>query len=304
MSNTMPPLPAHVTIPTYSVPTEMGTANIPPTAVFYYAGVSVLWCWYEAELDVLEGYLLALGMKPANFNGKGAVNFSFMSAMGMYGFGEPGNPGGSAFNETEVNIVGYAAAREGNVPTDLSLEDYLFGGDQSKNLGVYRVHVACDSGVAIAAGRTLYYENKFFTSYAYNSPSLNKPVADQLSGADQWSITCYDGAESTDPVIYDATADLCGPTFVGANSSEIIDLSYDKEESRVLGSRRNFFGMFRTAMLSETQADSVKVKYGKSTNQMKTDMERLIGTSRPVAVQVFESPPVIAEAVPYYMDLP
>lgn len=210
MAKTMPDLPASVTIPTFAPGAQTGKFPAPATPCFYYGAVSVLWAWYEADLDVLTGYLAALDMKPAILNGKGAVNWSFMTAASLFGAGFPGAPGGAAFEETEVNVLAYATAREDDVPTDLSLHDFLMGGDQSKNLGVYRLHVACDSGVAIAMGRTLYYENKFFTSYQFTAPNLNKPVKDIIEGTDRWDITCYDGADAKAPVIYQAKADLQG----------------------------------------------------------------------------------------------
>lgn len=310
MARTMPPMPSSVTIPTFSTGKQTGTVDVPATPCFYYGAASVLWAWYEVDLDLLTGYLAALDMKPANLDGKGAVNWSFMTAASLFGAGFPGAPGGSAFEETELNVLAYAAAREGDVPTDLTLRDFIMGGDQSKNLGVYRLHVACDSGVAIAMGRTLYYENKFFTSYQFTSPNLNEPVKDVVEGVDRWDIQCFDGGDSNAPLIYGAKVDLQGVPWTGANASEIINLSYDRDESRVLGSRRNFLGMHQAAFLDPSESGRVQVTFGEGSAgrsadglQMLSDMKRLVGGRAPAAVQKFDSPPCIAEAVPYYMDL-
>lgn len=309
MSRTMPALPASVTIPTFAPATQNGTVDVPPTPAFYYGAASVLWAWYEVDLDLLTGYLAGLGMKPANLGGKGAVNWSFMTTASLFGAGFPGGAGGSAFEETELNILAYAAAREDDVPHDLTLESFLRGGDQSKNLGVYRLHVACDNGVAIAMGRALYYENKFFASYQFTSPNLNKPVKDIVDGADRWDIRCLDGADGEAPLIYGAKADLQRVAWAGANASEVIDLSFDQAEGRVLGSRRNFLGVHQVAMLSSGDAGRVEMEYGDGSGamtddgrQMLADMKRLVGSRSPAAVQKFDSPPCIAEAVPYYMD--
>jgi hypothetical protein len=309
MATTMPPVPANVTIPTFSAGAQTGTTQAPGTPCFYYGAVSLLWGWYEVDLDVLTGYLSALGMKPANLGGKGAVNWSFMSAASLFGVGFVNSPGGSAFEETELNVVAYAAAREADVPDDLTLEDFLMGGDQTKNLGVYRLHVACNNGVAIAMGRDCYYENKFLAQYQFVMPSLNNPVKDIISGVDKWQITGYDGQDNT-AEIYGAQVNLQGVTWIGANCSEIIDLSYDQKRGRVLGSRRNFLGIHQVAFLDAGDAGRVTMSYGKPTQKMsepgrkmQEDMSRLIGSRAPVAVQKFDSPPCIAEAVPYYMDL-
>lgn len=306
MSHTMPPLPE----------------NDPfATPCFYYGAVSVVWCWYEVELDILNGYLDALGMRAGEFNGKGLVNFSFMSAASLFGSGSlsqtgkdsansrPYNPGGSAFNETELNIVAYAAARKNDIPTELSARDFIFGADQSKNLGVYRLHVACDNPMAIAAGRTYYYENKFLTFYNYQSPSLNRTVEDQIKTNDQWSIECMDADSSSAAHLYSAKIDARNLTFQPANASELIDISYDKKSGRVLGSRRNFLGMHQVALLDNDPDARVSVTVGKGGGktskdgqQLINDMDQLINGRSAIAIQKFESPPCIAEAVPYYMD--
>lgn len=306
MSNTMPPLPE----------------NDPfATPCFYYGAVSVVWCWYEVELVVLNGYLDALGMRAGEFNGKGLVNFSFMSAASLFGSGSlsevnkdpaksrPYNPGGSAFNETELNIVAYSTARKNDVPTDLTGKDFIFGADQSKNLGVYRVHVACDNPMAIAAGRAYYYENKFLSFYKYQSPSLNRKVEDQIKTNDQWDIECMDADSSDASKLYSAVIDARNLTFHPANASELIDLSYDKKSGRVLGSRRNFLGMHQVAMLDKDLAARVSVKVGKGGGktskdgqQLINDMNQLVNGRSAIAIQKFDSPPCIAEAIPYYMD--
>ena len=170
------------------------------------------------------------------------------SATSLFGSGaladpakdQPYNPGGSAFNETELNVVAYATARENDVPKDLSAQEFIFGADQSKNLGVYRLHVACDNEMAIAAGRAYYYENKFMTFYKYQTPSLNRTVADQIKTDSQWNIECMDTDSADAAQLYSAKIDARDLSFHAANASEIIDISYDKKNGRVLGSRRNF----------------------------------------------------------------
>ena len=304
MSRTMPPLPP----------------NDPfATPCFYYGAVSVVWCWYEVELDTLNSYLDALGMRAGEFNGKGLVNFSFMSAASLFGAGSlsqpnknpdkaiPYNPGGSAFNETELNIVAYANARKNDVPTDLSSRDFIFGADQSKNLGVYRLHVACDNPLAIAAGRAYYYENKFLTFYSYQSPSLNRTVEKQIESDNQWDIKCVDAEDKSAGEIYTAKIDARNLDFHSANASEIIDISYEEKAGRVLGSRRNFIGMHQVALLDEDNADRVAVTVGsknpsQDAQQLINDMNQLIIGRPSIAIQKFESPPCIAEAIPYYMD--
>jgi len=302
MSNTMPPLPSDDPF---------------ATPCFYYGAISVVWCWYEVELDLLDDYLDGLGMKAGVFDGKGLVNFSFMNATSLFGSGSlsdpcndaPYNPGGSVFNETELNIVAYAKARENDVPDDLSAIDYIFGADQSKNLGVYRLHVACDNQHAIDAGKKYYYENKFLTFYKYTAPNLNRKVQKQIETDNQWKIHCFSDDAPDAPRIYKAKIDVRHQHFHEANASEIIDISYDTKRGRVLGSRRNFFGMHSVALLTGKHKAKVKVTIGPGGEgitpdgqQMLDDMKRLIEGRDAIAVQKFESPTCLAEAIPYYMD--
>ena len=119
-----------------------------PTAV---AGISLTALY--AKNGWLGQYLEPLGMTPYDFGGIGAVNINFFNAAAMYGMGSPGNQGIGGFNETEVNIVGYATRVADKVEEGMSLTQYLTTGDVTKRLGNYRVWVACDDPIAVAAGR-------------------------------------------------------------------------------------------------------------------------------------------------------
>ncbi|MEO7513533.1 MAG: hypothetical protein ABIZ91_17455, partial [Gemmatimonadaceae bacterium] len=213
-----------------------------------------------------------------------------------YGVGFPGNQGGGGFNETELTIMASATSVASKVPSELTVRDFLLNGEQTKRAGAYRVWVACDSPVAIAAGVQLFFENKFLTSYSYNVPALNNP------GQTQHTWTCTDSATPS-LEIYKAQVSLDGLHSVPSNMSEWIDLSYVEKEKRVAGSRRNYFGMYDTYFLTGTQASAVSVTMGDSSHQMRLDMESLIGTRPAVAIQTYTSPPCIAEASAYWADI-
>ena len=142
-------------------------------------------------------------------------------------------------------------------------------------------------------------ENKFLTSYAYDVPSLNNPKTG--AGQFNWDWTCQDPKKNTQ-AIYSASVNLARLSPVPGNMSEVIDLSFDSASRRPVASRRNFFGMFDTYFQDEV-SKAVKLTYGTSKHPMRHDMERLIGRHRPHAIQVFQSPPCIAEAASYYADL-
>jgi hypothetical protein len=277
----------------------VGHIEVPSSLSFYYAGISAIWIWYEAPLEILRAYLNPLGMTPYNFGGHGAVNINFFNALALYGQGQPGNQGLGGFSETELNIAAFATKVAANVPQGITLEQYLTSGDPTKRIGNYRVWVAADDPIAVAAGRQVFMENKFLASYTYNVPGPNnpRPAPDQFTY--DWTLNDPDKDAVT---IYTASLDLTGLSSVPGNISEVIDLSFDTESRRPVGSRRNYFGLFDTYLQSAV-AKAVTLSFGKSKHPMRHDMERLIGKRRPAALQLFQSPTCIGEAAGYYADL-
>ncbi len=292
----LPPLPPTISIPTFTVTsTPSGNINIPSTLPFYYAAIQTIWIYWQVDLPVVEPYLHPLGMTPASFDGQAAVGINFFNAAALYGQGQPGNPGVGGFNETELTILAFPTNQQANVP-EMTLSEFVTDGDQTKRIGAYRVWVACDSAVAVAAGRQLFFENKFLTAYTYDVPSVNNP------GQSLFSWTCHDPADAAQN-IYSAQVSLSGLNSVPSNMSEWIDLSYVASEKRVAGSRRNYFGMYDTYVVPQANRNAVSVSMGKSTHPMRADMAKLIGTRSAAIVQVFKSPSCIAEARPYWADL-
>ena len=295
----IPPFPKQTKIPVFkTTQTKLPDQSIPSALSFYYAGISAIWLWYRAPMDILRAYVEPLGMTPYDFGGgQGAVNINFFNAVCFYGQGQPGNQGLGGFSETEINVMAYATKVAANVPSGLTLEQYLISGDPTKRIGNYRVWVACDDPVAVACGIQVFMENKFLVGYDYDIPGANnsRSAPDQFTY--NWACVDTTGAE-----IYKAQLKLDGLSCVPGNMSEVIDLSYDKTSRRPVGSRRNYLGLFDT-YLQPAVSSSVQLKYGKSENPMRHDMENVIGTSKPVAIQMYKSPTCIAEAAGYYADL-
>lgn len=289
------PLPKTINIPTFEVTSKQtGTIAIPATTPFYYAGIQSMWIYWLVDLPLLDRYLRKLKMAPVSFDGVGVVGMNFFNAVALYGQGFPGNPGAAGFNETEINIIACAANQVDNVP-QLSFKDFLLGGDQTKRIGAYRVWVLCDSAVAVAAGRQLYFENKILTPYTYNVPALNNP------GQYAYTWTCHD-EQDVSKDIYTANVSLTGLDPIPGNMSEWIDLSWVMPDERVAASRRNYFGMYDTYYIPQENHSAVVVRAGTSTSQPRHDVHELIGTRPAAAVQVFRSPTCIAEARPYWAD--
>lgn len=318
MSKPVPNFPKKTILPLYETTSVKlkGSFSQPTSTTFYYAGIQAMWLWWLVDLDLLTEYVKDFELLPYDFGGgKGAVNVNFFNAAAMYGMGQPGdpsknipsNPGEGGFNETEVNVVAYAKKVKQAVPQGISLAEFLANGEPTKRVGNMRLWVACDNAIAVAAGQQVFLENKFLTPYEYNVPTFNNPSPPD--GDWTWNWTCFDPTETTDPAkfIYSATVDLEGESSRPSNMSEWIDLSWDAEAKRPVGSRRNFFGMYDTFMLPRGSG-AVSLEYGKSAgdeqaDQMRKDMKALIGSKKPKAIQTYVSPPCIAESAGYYADL-
>lgn len=293
----IPPIPPKTRIPTFTTTSKQsGTMEVPTSTSFYYAAIQSIWLWWLVDLELLTAFLDRYQMIPYDFGGgKGAVNVNFFNAAALYGVGEPGNKGVGGFNETELNIVGFAAKVAKKVPTGVTLQDFLRTGEPTKRVGNMRLWVACDDAVAVAAGRQVFFENKFLTPYTYDVPGLNNPTQTIYT----W--TCHD-PDDEKLAIYEATVDLAGLSPTPGNMSEWIDLSFDHESRRPVGSRRNYFGMHETYLLP-AGSTAVKLHVGKSEHDMRADMKKLIGTRKAKAVQTFASPTCIAETAGFYADL-
>lgn len=294
----IPAIPAHTKVPTFKTSSKQsGTRSQPTATTFYYAGIQAIWLWWLVDLKLLRAYVDPYQITPYDFGGgKGAVNVNFFNAVAMYGGGAPGFQGLGGFNETELNVVGFASKVAVNVPTGITLQDFLATGEPTKRVGNMRLWVACDDAVAVACGQQVFFENKFFTPYTYAVPGLNSSAPPTL-----YTWTCHD---PDDPkiVIYDAKADLSGLSPTPGNMSEWIDLSFDSKSRRPVGSRRNYFGICNTFVLP-SGSKAVRLQVGTSKQPMRTDMQKLVGGSNPVAIQTFTSPPCIAEAAGFYADL-
>jgi hypothetical protein len=296
MNNAQPPVPPYFTVP--------NVGKIPAHVPYCYASIVSFWSWYQVDAKKLEKYLTGTGLKVATFEGKGLVNFDFMFYAGHGGQQNnfKDSPGVTATTEVELNIVAYPEKDALLVPNGLTAQEFILGEDQTKRYGVYRLYVPCDSIFAIAAGSQLFGEwGKFLANFVYDVPTPNNP--DRKT----WDFAVYDTANKNPGVqglIFNAKANLQGCLPIVGNGAAITDFGImkknAKDKGRLIASRRNYFAIQET-YLPENGAFDFKVTFGKSSNPMRKDMEAIIGKTKPFALQTVISPPVIAEARPYYV---
>ena len=267
---------------------------------FYYGLLSLFWVFYRVDANVLEPHLEGTGLKPALFDGQGAVSIGLQNYAAHISIGVPGT------NEIEFNIISYPASRESQVPS-MSLTDWIRGDDITKTIGGFRLWVPCDNPHAIEAGIRTFGERKFPAAFDYKVPSLNDPA--QV----QWSYSCLDPIEAGDPQkkIYSVEADIQQLQPVVANASSLVLYSllpggpdHPPGNGRLICSRWDVFGTYQTYCdLIQQAQEKIKLSYGTSEKQMRKDMESIIGNTPPAAVRVYQSPPVASESSAFYVDL-
>jgi hypothetical protein len=252
---------------------------------FYYASLMTFWVYYQVDLDVLRPHT-GDAYVAANIGGTGLVVVNPQLYTSSF------NNGQELTTETEFNIVVHPVSGGDRAPAKMALADYLIGADQTKLLGNLRLHVACDDPIAVAAGRAVFGEPKFLTTFVYNVPSVN------AAGQVTWSWKCNDPNQK-DQFIFDLELAALNGVAQPANPSPITGYTY--LDGRPVGSRWNPLGQYQHYDI--TDPSRVVISFGGSAHPMRSDMQEIIGSSPAVAVQVVSSPPACIESGPFYADV-
>ncbi|MDP9172164.1 MAG: hypothetical protein M3N54_16220 [Acidobacteriota bacterium] len=285
-------MPENLTQPIFS--------PIPPglSMPFFYASLTSFWVFYKVDPAAAAPYLKGTGLKLATFKDFALASVDLQYYTADYGiqenFPKP-RSGMSVTTEIEFNIWAYPESREEQYPAGISAQDFIMGQDQTKTIGGYRVWVPCDNKFAIKAGKEIFGENKFYTVFDFNTPSANNPAQTT------WSYKCY-SPEKGQNFIYSLAADLTGTPAVVANPSSIS--LYGDLQGRLVGSHWNLFGQFDTYFLNKAAQKKVVLTYGTGKHKMRADMEKIIGSAAPYAVQIFQSHNAAAESRGFYANYP
>lgn len=268
MSNQLPPIPKGFGLP------------------FYYATLFNIEVAFLVDYENVQRYMNDTGLTAVNFEGKALVSFNFQQYTGQF------PNGASTTQEIELNIVSYPTSLAANVAF-VTAEEYLRGEEQTKLMGHKRVHVPCDSDVAIQAGIQLFGEPKFKTTFTTVIPSLNIP------GQNTWTVTCNDPNDKTES-IFTCEADVADLIPEMSAFSPITE--YGKFDEQLIGCRWNILQPTCLHFLQSGESRKrVKMKYGNSGHPMKADMEFLIGDSPAFAVRTSMSAPAAIQTRAYYI---
>jgi hypothetical protein len=253
---------------------------------FYYATLFNIEVAFLVDRKKVLPYLDKTGLIAADFDGKAIVSFNFQNYTGQF------PNGASTTQEIELNIVAYPESQKSTVAF-VTAKEYLRGEEQTKLMGHKRVWVPCDADPAIAAGKVLFGEPKFKTTFTINLPSLNAP------DVNTWTVTCNDPVNEKES-IFSCVADITGLTPEMAAFSPITE--YGQFENKLIGCRWNILQPTCLHFLEEKEGRKrVKMRYGKSDHPMKKDMENLIGDTAAFAVRTSMSAPAAIQTRAYYI---
>ncbi|MEH0422742.1 hypothetical protein [Streptomyces sp. B21-083] len=280
----------------------MSPLPLPPVAEpfqlpFHYGAlhnIGIDWLT-EAEpvRDLLAKHHPAL--TAATFDGRALVSLNYQLYFAQYAFG------GGVTQEIEYNVIAFPTAQADRIP-ELTYAQYAQGWDQTKLLGIARIHVVCDNPYAITAGRELYAEPKFPGWFEVDLPSLNGPAGDT------WTVRCKaaevaedDALVRKDTQLVSLTAELDGLTAAPANNTPITGYGTDTD-GRALAGPMNVYQPYRWYDLSAPHhTDRVRLTVHAPDTDLGRDIHQLLGDTPAVGAWTYQSPPVAAHNRPYYL---
>lgn len=280
------------------------SVKAPASMPFYYASFVGVWVYWMTDLDRVAPHFEPPGGGSPDFNPyvfkDEEGNDKALVAINFQTYTDHAGMALGVVNEVEFNICAYPVSDERRIPHGLSVDDFLMGIDQTKRIGLFRIHVPADNTIAVAAGRAFFGEPKFFAQFAYNVPSLNEP------GQKVWDISVFDEhAEGLDPVknkdhlLFHMFVPELNMMPRWANTSPLALYTYVGDIPN--GSHwQMLLPMAHYHPLPSDIANALTMEAGDSQDYgMARDIRTLIGDSKAVAVQVFRSNPACIEGGAY-----
>lgn len=206
--------------------------------------------------------------------------------------------------EIELNVVTFPSAEAKRTPKP-KYQEYAAGQETARLLGFSRIHVACDSQVAIDAGVNLFNEPKFKARFAVGKMPV--PNGEEIT----WDIGCLeDGAARQQGELYFRfTADLTELTPRPRSISPFTEYgsvhkpTAPKDHSTPLAAPLNVFQPYQWYDLAD-QSDRVSIEpgSGKAYGRIKDFMDAIVNVD-PAGAWYYQSPPVAAQNRPYYVPI-
>lgn len=265
-NNIFPPLPKGLSLP------------------FYYGSANAIWVYYKINGEKVKPYLQDIALEPALFDGQALVLLHFQRYTGFL------SSGLSVVNEVQLNIIAYPKALDAQAPA-ISFADFLAGGEQTKTLGAYRLYVPADNQFAVNAGKELFYEPTFLTTFTYTVPNLND------ASQKKWVVTCNDPDATKKQTIFTLDIDANPPGLALSAMSPIMQYTRNPK-GLIFAYTWNVFGVFESALLKR----GPKLVFGRSSHPMRVALQGLLDGVPAVGMQTFETPPVATSTRGYLVQ--
>ncbi|MFC8453304.1 hypothetical protein [Kitasatospora sp. NPDC057223] len=231
----------------------------------------------------------------ADFGGRACVTLNYQLYFAQY------PNGGGITQEIEISVIAHPTAGAGHLAR-LTYEQFAHGWDQTKLLGIARLHVLCDNPLAIRAGTELYGEPKYPAWFEAAMPSPNGPPGES------WSVSCGqaaldptgDGIERDEHRLFSFEADLAGLGRTPVDSTPVVGYGVDGA-GRPLAGPMYVHHPYRHHALDRSTADRVRLRVHDTAAESGADLTTLIGGAPAAGVWTYQSAPVAAHHRPYYV---
>jgi hypothetical protein len=251
---------------------------------FYYSSVHAIWVYYKVNPRKVAPFLQDIALQPALFDGHALVLLHFQRYTGFT------STVMSVVNEIQFNIIAYPKALAKQAPS-ISFADFLSGGEQTKTLGAYRLYVPVDNPFAATAGKVLFNEPTFVTTFSYTVPDINDP------SQKRWLVTINDPDQTKKETILTLDIDANPPRLALSAMSPIMQYTRDPQ-GRVFAYAWNVFGAFASAVLDSGPTLTV----GQSSHPMQAAVKELLDGVPAMGMQAFETPPVATSTRGYLIQ--
>ncbi|MFE0459130.1 hypothetical protein ACFW1A_07680 [Kitasatospora sp. NPDC058965] len=230
----------------------------------------------------------------AEFGGRALVSLNFQLYFAQYA------TGGGITQEVEFTVLAHPADAAGRVP-EVDYPQYAQGWDQTRLLGIARLHVVCDNPIAIDAGRRLFAEPKYPGWFECSMPSPNGPPCDA------WSVRCRDAHAGPDGALvrephelFAFSVDLADLPSVPVNNSPVTGYG-TTAEGRALAGPMAIHQPGRWWGFDDRTAERARLTVLDPTGGLGRDLADLIGEAPAAGAWSYQSAPVAAHNRPYYL---
>lgn len=245
---------------------------------FHYSSLMGCGALFAAPSDSFAA-LLPSGIVPATLSGRTYAALAYQRYHASYPTGD------AVINELELSVLAVPA---GHLDREVEVDEFLRGNDQTKQIGFFPLHVACDNDAAINPGITIFGEPKFKAGFTIETPSWNthRPRS--------WSIAVADHP-SGQPIM-----SLHVEAVHGAPAGLSPITTYSMRDERLIASR----WQINNLTVAESRSAQARLPFINAGHPLGRTAAALIDAQNATAVWQHITPPVAVRYRPFYVDQP